>query len=272
LPDLLSIYPPGVWLALLATGVLIGLLAGFLGVGGGVVAVPALLDIFALLGVSEATATPLAIGTAQASILVASATAVYAHWRAGTVDRALVRAWLPALAVGASVGLALAPLAPTKALTAVFALVVAALGVKMAVGDQLVLTRSQPTGPAAQIAPGLIGALAASVAVGGGTLSTPVLSLFSFPIRRAIGAGALFNIVIALPATMAFLVTDLNTPGRPADAVGDVALFCVATLSLPALFVAPIAAHWSSRAPVVLLRRLFALCLAAIAVRLLLRL
>lgn len=272
MPDLLSIYPPGVWLALLATGVLIGLLAGFLGVGGGVVAVPALLDIFALLGFAESTATPLAIGTAQASILVASVTAVYAHWRAGTVDRALVRAWLPALAVGAAIGLALAPLAPTKALTAVFALVVAALGVKMAVGDQLVLTRRQPTGPAAQIAPGLVGALAASVAVGGGTLSTPVLTLFSFPIRRAIGAGALFNVVIALPATAAFLVMDWNRPGRPADAVGDVALFCVATLSLPALFVAPVAARWSSRVPVALLRRLFALCLAAVAVRLLLRL
>lgn len=270
--ELLSIYPPGVWLALLATGVLIGLLAGLLGIGGGVIAVPALLDIFAILGLSEAAATPLAIGTAQASIVVASITAVYAHWRAGTVDRALVKAWLPALAVGASIGLALGPFAPARALTAVFALVVAALGVKMAVGDQLVLARRQPQGPAAQIAPGLVGALAASVAVGGGTLSTPVLSLFSFPIRRAIGAGALFNAVIALPATVAFLAMDWNTPGRPADAVGDVALFCVATLSLPALFVAPVAARWSSRAPVVLLRRLFALCLAGIAVRLLLRL
>jgi len=272
LPELLSIYPPGVWLALLATGVLIGILAGLLGVGGGVIAVPVLLDVFAILGLSEASATPLAIGTAQASILAASVTAVHAHWRAGTVDRALVRAWLPALAVGASLGLVLAPLAPTKALTAVFALVVATLAAKMAMGDQFVLTRREPKGAAAQIAPGLVGALAASVAVGGGTLSTPVLALFSFPIRRAIGAGALFNVVIALPATAAFLAMGWDTPGRPADAVGDVALFCVATLSLPALIVAPVAAHWSSRAPVVLLRRLFALCLAAIAVRLLIRL
>ena len=58
---------------------------------------------------------------------------------------------------------------------------------------------------------------------------------------------------------------------RPFDALGDIALFCVATLSLPALFVAPMAARWSARAPVALLRRLFAFCLAVIAVRLLLR-
>jgi uncharacterized membrane protein YfcA len=68
-----------------------------------------------------------------------------------------------------------------------------------------------------------------------------------------------------------FLSHDLGTPGRPVDALGDVALFCVAALSLPALFVAPLAARWSARAPVSVLRRLFALCLAVIAVRLLLR-
>jgi small neutral amino acid transporter SnatA (MarC family) len=49
------------------------------------------------------------------------------------------------------------------------------------------------------------------------------------------------------------------------------ALFCVAALSLPALFVAPLVARWSARAPVSVLRRLFALCLAVIAVRLVLR-
>jgi|HubBroStandDraft_4_1064222.scaffolds.fasta_scaffold31702_3 uncharacterized membrane protein YfcA len=61
-----------------------------------------------------------------------------------------------------------------------------------------------------------------------------------------------------------------NTAGRTVDALGDVALFCGAALWLLALFVAPIAARWSARA-VSVLRRLFALCLAAIALRLLLR-
>ena len=102
-------------------------------------------------------------------------------------------------------------------------------------------------------------------------MSTPVLTLFSFSIKRAIGAGALFNLIIAVPATLVFLQMDRDAPGRPTDALGDVALFCVATLSLPALFVAPVAARWSARLPVSLLRRLFALCLALIAVRMLLR-
>ena len=92
----------------------------------------------------------------------------------------------------------------------------------------------------------------------------------SCPIKQTFGAGMLFNVVISLPATVFFLGTDLGTAELPADAPGDVALFCVAALSPPALFVAPIAMRWSARAPSALLRRLFAHGLAAIAVQLLL--
>jgi uncharacterized membrane protein YfcA len=161
--------------------------------------------------------------------------------------------------------------APAKLLTGLFAGIAAALAVKMASGERLVLTRAPLQGLPGHLLPLIVGVLASAVGVGGGTLSTPVLSLFSFPIKRAIGAGALFNLVISVPATLFFLSADLGTPGRTVDALGDVALFCVAALSLPALFVAPIAARWSARAPVSVLRRLFTLCLAAIALRLLLR-
>ena len=268
---LLSFYPLSAWLALVATGIAIGLLAGLLGVGGGIIAVPILLEIFARLGMAEATAFPLAVGTAQTSILIASITAAYAHWHKGTIDMALCRAWLPALIVGMVLGLVLGPFAPAKAMTMTFGVIAAALGVKMALGDRLILGRHPPRGFAAQVPPVLVGGFAAALGVGGGTLSTPVLSLFSFPIQRAIGAGALFNLVIALPATITFLAMGWNSPDRPGDAVGDVALLCVAALSLPALLVAPIAAHWSARVPVALLRRSFALCLLAIAVRILIR-
>lgn len=270
--ELIFAYPAGAWFSLLAAGVVIGLLAGLLGAGGGIVAVPVLVEIFELMGVADAMVLPMAVGTAQANILIASLSAAHAHWRGGTIDLSLVKTWLPALVFGAAVGLILGPLAPAKVITSLFAAIAALLGLKMVLGDRLVFAQRLPTGAAAQIAPVLVGGLAAALGVGGGTLSTPVLSLFSFPIRRGIGAGALFNLVIALPATITFLAQGWGIGGKPADAVGEIAWFCVAALSLPALFVAPVAARWSARAPLVLLRRLFALCLIAIAFRLLLRL
>ena len=47
---LLSAYPPATWPILVAAGALIGGLAGLLGIGGGVVAVPVLIEVFAALG------------------------------------------------------------------------------------------------------------------------------------------------------------------------------------------------------------------------------
>lgn len=268
--QLLATYPTFVWLALLATGIVIGLLAGLLGIGGGVVAFPVLLECYLLMGIEQGVAVRLAIGTSQASIVVASLGAAVAHWHAGTVDRALVRAWLPALIAGAVIGLALTRVASATTLTFSFAAVAIFLSLSL-LRSQAKPLLPMPQGGLRQAPPVAVGLFASAIGVGAGTLSTPVLSLFDFPIKRAIGAGALFNIVVGLPAALAFLIFDHGTPGRPADSVGDVSLFCAAVLSLPALFVAPLAAAWSSRAPAVLLRRLFALCLAAIAVRLLLR-
>jgi len=265
----LATYPPAVLGLLLVAGVVIGLLAGLLGVGGGIVAVPVLLEVFTYLELNENTAVALAVGTAQASILIASLTAVQAHARAGSIDWRLVRSWLPALLAGTAAGLALGAAAPARLLTGVFAAVAVVLAVQLAGGGRLAL---QPwTGLLRQVPPIIVGLLAAAVGVGGGTLSTPVLSLFSFPIKRAIGAGALFNLAIALPASGFFVAHDLGRPGRLPDALGDIALVCLAALSLPALLVAPIAARWSAHAPAALLRRLFALCLGVIALRLLLR-
>jgi uncharacterized membrane protein YfcA len=267
--DLFSAYPPIAWLALVAAGIVVGLLAGLLGVGGGIIAVPVLVEIFEFVDVADATVLPLAVGTAQANILIASLGAVLAHRRAGSIDFTLVKKWLPGLIGGTVAGLILGPFAPAKALTSMFALIAILLGIKMAIGDRLVLARTSPAGAPSHIAPTLVGAFAAALGIGGGTLSTPVLSLFSFPIRQAIGAGALFNLIVALPATLTFLAQGWGLSGKPTDAVGEIALCCVAALSLPALFVAPIAARWSAHAPLVLLRRLFALCLIAIALRLL---
>ena len=67
--SLVTAYPPAAWAALLATGILIGLLAGLLGVGGGIVAVPILLEIFEFQGIAEPQAVPLAVGTVSSGEL-----------------------------------------------------------------------------------------------------------------------------------------------------------------------------------------------------------
>ncbi|QQS11837.1 MAG: TSUP family transporter [Rhodospirillales bacterium] len=118
---------------LLATGAATGLLAGLVGIGGGIVVVPVLLGLYAAQGVPGPVALPLAVGTAQATVAAAALSAAFAHGRAGNIDRHLLAAWLPWALAGAVAGALLAPLAPTRPLAGFFALVAAVLAVRLLV-------------------------------------------------------------------------------------------------------------------------------------------
>lgn len=245
-----------VLLALLLAGVAIGLAGGLLGIGGGVIAVPALLEIFGHL--------PQAVGTAQAVILLSSITAVRAHWRGGGVEPALLRAWLPAMSLGGVFGLMLAPYAPAALSLVIFALITASLGVTLLLGGRARLADGLPRPPSVWVPPGVIGLASAALGVGAGTLSGPVLGLFGVGLHRAIGAGAVFNLAVAAPATVFALA---SAPWLPPEALGRVSLPGLLLLAVPAMLVAPAAARLSRRLPQRLLARGFALCLFAIAAR-----
>lgn len=265
-------YSPGVLAALLLTGICIGILAGLLGIGGGVVAVPVLLEVYTAAGVDLDLSAHLAIGTAQASILLSSISAAATHARVGTVNRELVAAWLPSMLVGTAAGLVLTRYVPAEILMATFAGIALLLGARMLAGDRLVFAHALPRPPLAWVLPGVIGLLAGGLGVGAGTLSSPTLMMVSFPLLRAIGAGAVFNLAVGLLATAGFIAIGLDQPGLPSDSFGYVSLIGTALLSLPAIAIAPPAARLALRVPVPLLRRLFALCLFAIAARLFWRL
>jgi len=244
-------------------GLAIGLAGGLLGIGGGVIAVPALLEIFAHLPVQDRL--PLAVGTAQAVILLSSITAVRSHWRGGGVDPSLLRAWLPAMILGGLLGLALAPFAPAALSLLVFAGITALLGATLLLGARARLSGGLPVAPAGWLPPGLIGLASAALGVGAGTLSGPVLGLFGFGLHRAVGAGAVFNLAIAAPATLAALAA---APWLPPDSLGQVSLPGLLLLAGPAMLVAPAAARLSRRMPQRLLASGFALCLFLISGRL----
>jgi uncharacterized membrane protein YfcA len=263
---------PALLAVLVAAGVGVGVLSGLLGIGGGVIAVPVLLEVFAAARLDAAVQAPLAIGTAHALVLVASVSAALAHARAGRVDGALLRAWLPGVVAGALAGLALAAVVPSVVLVAIFALVAVLLGAAMLAGGGVRLGRRLPQGAGAHLPPALVGMFAAALGIGGGTLSGPVLALFSVPLHGAIGAGGVFNLVVALPAAAAFVLAGIEVAGRPAASLGYVALVPLALLAVPAMLVAPAAARLAPRVPVAMLRRLFGVCMLAIAARLVLRL
>ncbi|MGZ8198174.1 MAG: TSUP family transporter [Burkholderiales bacterium] len=99
--------------AIVAGGVVAGLLAGLFGVGGGVVVVPVLYEVFRLLEVPDAVHMQLCIGTSLAIMVPTNIRSYRAHRASGAVLTDVVRQWTPGIIVGIAVGAAIATVAPS---------------------------------------------------------------------------------------------------------------------------------------------------------------
>ena len=257
-------------LLMLGTGVVAGTLAGLLGVGGGIVIVPILFLVFEGLDFPDATLMQVAVATSLLTIIPTSIASARAHHARGNVDTALLRRWGPWVFAGALVGGLLSFVLSGDALRLVFGLVALVVAVNMAVPSQLVLGPHLPRSTAAQGGTaGAIGTFSALMGIGGGTLSVPVLSAFSYPTHRAVGTAAAFGFLIAVPAVLGFVWSGLGEPGRPPLSLGWVNLAAAAVIFPVTTLVAPVGARIAHRLPAERLRLVFAIFLGLTALRML---
>jgi uncharacterized membrane protein YfcA len=254
----------------LAIGAVAGLLAGMLGVGGGIVVVPALYFALGHLGVDEAVRMKVAVATSLATIVPTSILSARTHRQRGSVDGALLRAWsLPALG-GAAIGTLFAASVKGPVLAGIFGAIAMLVAFQMVAFPGGLSLRPALPGRAASFAmAGLIGGFSAIMGIGGGTLAVPVLSLFSYPIRLAVGTAASLGLYVAIPATVGLVIGGWAAPGLPPLSLGYVNLVGFAAV-LPAMLLcvrqgARIAHAISQPA----LRRVFGIVLAAVGLRML---
>lgn len=208
---------------MVATGLVGGVLAGLLGVGGGIVVVPVLEIALSILGVDPAIRMHVAVATSLATIVPTSISSTRAHHRRGAVDMELVKRWAGLIFLGALAGTLIAANVKSDVLAAVFAVVALLVAIKMMLPlENITLAPAVPTGPLAAPLPLSIGILSAMMGIGGGTLSVPVMTLLNHPIHRAVGTAALFGLVISLPATAGYMISGYGDPRLPAGSIGFV--------------------------------------------------
>jgi len=255
---------------LLATGVFAGVLAGLLGVGGGIVVVPVLYHVFTGLDVAEAVRMHLAVGTSLAIIIPTSIRSVLSHHARGAVDFDLMKRWALPLLVGVGIGTVLATRAGALVLTAVFAVVALAVAVYMAIGrEEWRLAATLPAGPIGFALPTCIGGVSAMMGIGGGTLSVPTLTLFDYPIHRAVGTAAGFGLLIGVPGTVGFVASGFGAEGLPPWpwTFGYVSVLGFILIVPCTVMAAPWGVWLAHRLSRSWLRRAFAVFLAATSVR-----
>jgi uncharacterized protein len=259
--------PAAAAVLLLAVGALAGTAAGLLGVGGGLVVVPALTFLFAAWGLDGGVAVHSAVGTSLATIVVTGTASARAHHQRGAVLWPWVRRLGPAVAAGAVAGALLARQLPgggLRAAVGVFELVVA---VRMA------LAAFTPRAGGARAGSPLwglpIGALSALVGIGGGTLTVPYLAVRGVPLHKAVGTGSALGVPIALAGGIAFVLTGWRATGIAAPHLGYVYLPGFAAVAVTSVLFAPLGARLAHRLPADRLRRVFAVVLAVAAIRML---
>lgn len=231
-------------LAMLATGLVGGVMAGLLGVGGGIVIVPMLEFALGFVGVDPSIRMHIAVATSLATIIPTSISSSRAHFARQAVDVGLVKRWAVWILLGALAGTWLASQLHSRALSAIFACVALLVALKMILPlDNKTLAQGIPKSPAMFAAPTLIGLISTMMGIGGGSLSVPTMTAFGEPIHRAVGTAALFGLLIAVPGTIGFMVTGYGNPLLPTGSIGFVNLLGLALIA-PATVVA---APWGAR-------------------------
>ncbi len=254
--------------AMLAAGCAGGVLAGLLGVGGGIVIVPVLDATLQWLGIDASVRMHVAVGTSLATIIPTSIASARAHYRRQSVDLALVRSWGGWILTGALLGTFVAGQVESRVLAAIFAGVALLVAIKMVLPlDHVAPAQRVPRGLAAAPIPGLIGLVSAMMGIGGGTLSVPIQTLCGQPIHRAVGTSALFGLVIALPGTLGFMLTGAGNPLLPPASVGYVNLIGLALIAPATVLCAPLGARIAHGLDRRRLSVLFGIFLLLVAVR-----
>lgn len=259
-------------IALLLTGAAAGVIAGLLGVGGGIVVVPVLFFVLQEFGVSAASAMLIATATSLLVILPTSIASLRAHHRRGNVDWLLLKRWAPFMVAGVLAGSAFALQLKGEVTSAIYAVVAL-----LAAANMLLRAKSPPL---ARQLPGMAGqGLMASttgffsviMGVGGGTLGVPLLTACNYPAHRAVGTVSCFGLLIALPGAIAMLLAE--TPAdAPLGTIGMVNLAGFALIAPLTVALAPLGARIGSTLKPVMLKRVFALFLCISGGRMLLQL
>lgn len=253
-------------LALVVTGCIAGVLAGLLGVGGGIVIVPVLFIVFQVLDISAATAMSVATGTSLVIIIATSISSIRAHRKKGNVDTDLLKLWAPFIVAGAVLGALVATRIGGSFASAVFGVIAILVAMNMLFrAKSSALWQTLPAKPVQGFIALVTGAVSVVMGIGGGTLGVPVLTSCNYPAHRAVGTSAAFGFIIAVPGALLMLLLATTPVDAPFATFGFVNLAGVALIMPLSVAMAPVGVWLGSRIDGVMLKRLFAifLCLSA---------
>lgn len=252
--------------ALLLAGAAAGFAGGMFGIGGGFVVVPALVLILPLLDTDPEQITHVAVGTSLATIIFTSIRSVRAHAARNSVDFEVLKSWAPWVVLGTVAGAWVADLVSSGTLAMIFGVGVLLFAVHFLaprVHDRQLLA-AMPGGIARISLAGGLGLLSALLGIGGGTITTMVMTLCGTSIHRAIGTASGMGAIIAIPGTIGFVIIGFDEPNLPWGSLGYVNIPAALGLVATSVLLAPVGVAAAHKLSPKLLRIVFGLYLLVV--------
>lgn len=244
-------------------GLASGLLAGLLGIGGGVITVPVLYFIFHYSGIFEVRVMQIAVSTSLAAAIVTSAVSTYVQFRNKTINFSAVKLLVPGLVIGCIAGAISAHYLSSAYLRLTFGVMAILLGIYFFFPRLPHLSISSSPNQSLSIFALAIGWLSSMLGIGGGSLTFPVLIGYHIPVKNASATSSFSTLISVLIATITYLIIAWHKPELP-NTFGYVEIPAFICISLGSIFTSPIGVRLSHTLNVVLIKRVFGCSLSVV--------
>lgn len=254
------------------TGIVAGGLSGLLGVGGGIVIVPALAFIFSQdPHIPNTILMHLAAGTSLATMLLITQASIRAHYRHTRILWPIYRRMALGLFMGTALGVGLAVLFNTKMLMLIFGIFLLILSLKMLLKIQPKKRRGLPGRWKTRLVSLGIGSIAGLLGISGGTLTIPFFEQCRLSLRKTTSVVALSSATVALTGTLFCMLIGEHKHILPSGSVGYVYWPAVFYIAIPSMLSAPFFARLAYRLPVKTLKMGFIVFLFATSIHMLMK-
>jgi len=191
-----------------ASAVVVGFMAGFFGIGGGLIMVPILFYIFSFVGIEQAFIMHLAIGTSFSIIIPTSIISTMTHMKFKAVDLSIVKTFGAFVAIGVVLGTIFAVSLKTSSLVLFFSIMTMLFSLYFLTAKEKINPKPIKINLIYRVICGFLsGFLSAPMGIGGGVFNTPIFKMFGYPINIAIGTSAAIGFLIALIGAIGFAVS-----------------------------------------------------------------
>jgi len=261
-----------IWLIIsyLSLGAVVGFFAGLLGIGGGGIMVPILTGLFVAQGFSHEHVVHLALATSMAAIIFTSLSSIWSQHKRHAILWPIVLKMTLGVLLGTFSSAYFVSYISTQSLAYIFAAFMAFVSLQMVLNKKPKPSRQLPNFWGLSGTGSIIGAISALIAIGGGSLSVPFLTWCNVPMKKAIATSSGIGFFIAISAVAGYFVGGVQQTGLPALTSGYIYWPAVLLVSMVSIFTAPIGVKMAHKLPVPLLKKVFAVLLMVLSIKMLL--